>query len=196
MKSKIKGNEMQDPKACNNCKYHAITEQDENGFWQVVSKCEIGKSDKERNVNLGNLLNTCTKPEWCRAAKGYIENFWLQRTILCNGKMYISKAFESNTHDAKELFKYCEHEFGKCIGKVYFEDWDVENLDHAIGWVFKKNRKDFFTDDVHEVISLVTVYYGKPYDDDNICGKRLKVHNPLILPEYDEVIDLRPYYDL
>ena len=194
IQSKGKGDEMPVPKACFYCKYHTITEQDENGFWQVVSKCEIGKSDEERNVDLGNLLNTCAKPEWCRVEKGYIENFWIQETILANGKMYIGKAFESYTHNIEELFEYCKTNFGEYIGTVYFEDWDVENLNHAIGWAFMNYEKFPLSNDINKVIRLITIYLGKIYDSDNICGEILKVQsNPLIFPKYDEVIDLRPY---
>ena len=53
-----------------------------------------------------------------------------------------SGEYEPFTDDLGRLFRSCQREYGRCVGKVYAEQEDGPGI--PIGWVFEKRRQ--FTD--------------------------------------------------
>ena len=82
------------------------------------------------------MTNLFIQEQWVNATDGH-----------SNGE---SGVYESFTDSPGELFRSCQREYGRCVGKVYI---DGESGVQAIGWVFQKRMQ---YDDCKETFLLET----------------------------------------
>ena len=75
----------------------------------------------------------------------FIQEQWVNASRDCiTGE---SGVYETFTDSPGELFRSCQKEYGRCVGKVYIGDGQ------AIGWVFQKRMQ---YDDCQETFLLET----------------------------------------
>lgn len=92
------------------------------------------------------------------------ENFWLQvstyhKDTCCTG---ILEPYEIDIDTMQELFLFLQCEYGRCIGKLYYEPNDISKQAYQVGYVFEKQVKYQDCAETYVQETLIEVWVGSP----------------------------------
>lgn len=73
-------------------------------------------------------------------------------------RLYTSDLHEPFTDDTGKLFRSLQGEYGKCISKMYHDDYTG-----SIGWVFEKKVKYTDCNEYYLLEAWITLYDGEAY---------------------------------
>lgn len=73
-------------------------------------------------------------------------------------RLYTSDLYEPSTDNTGKLFRSLQGEYGKCISKMYHDDYHG-----SIGWVFEKRVKFTDCDEYYIQETWITLYDGEAY---------------------------------
>ena len=86
-----------------------------------------------------------------------IKETWVNEDQNCiNG---CSEVYETYTDNIGDLFRTLQCEYGKCTSKMYI---DLDNVSHAIGWVFEKIAHYTDTREPYKLVTWVELHNSRP----------------------------------